>query len=375
MEEIQVPPERSPPARLTSLDAIAEDAKFGNVQGPAAFGKSTYAPFGLWKAPTALCPDMLVIHAVAEYKLRPVQRRREGEWSRASTQNPMFELATMTYGALLQKLKKNSTPTKGVPQQQGWGFDQLPRRVLVILDVDSFSLGADNLTLDAIEANVIPALGSIVARFLSGRPHSRNLVYAKAQLAAVLTIGLREIIHVDADAVRLEDIKTVKLVGFTSSIAYMGTLWMVLALIRTVPSLSHDPGQSIIKAKAQKAMQLAVELASSVLDAHETQLAPPATRLELLSGEDVRILYALVPASIARSLIDWRKIRAENSGEPIVIGFYTHAARDSKNLATVITDWNWIPESTVRRWADLFGSGSLSHSTTMYPLGVNDDEV
>ncbi|KAK7398433.1 hypothetical protein QQX98_012184 [Neonectria punicea] len=714
MEQIQVPPERSPPSWLTSLDAIAKwaqprtdrdgdgDAKFGHVQGPAASGKSTYAPFGLWKALTALCPDMLVVHAVAEYKLLPVQRRREGEWFRASTQNPMFELATMTYAALLRKLKKNTTPTKRVPQPHGWVFDHLPRRVLVILDVDadvsaefalalaatltwasstaylagaavrvltlswepihplvkdfyraqeplhvdSFSLGADNLTLDTIEAIVIPvnqqgalqtmvqnvdtlgdsshtvvylgedainqppgwiveatqdevspqtwkgigkhrrilpmsaaakmagkltgsdylhvivgdtrrraifdsqtsqvvdvnlllsgserrqqlswvkrtnlgplniflyvkagypdaenvprradvassqistfivglacfqhwssdmewamsAVGRMapeavyevkrrvleaglvqfapgirptldldeepaaalsntlpmvgyderVARVLSGRPYSRNLVYAKAQLAAVLTVGLRDITHIDSDVVRREDIKPVELLGFTSSIAYTGTLWMVLALIRTVPSLSHDPDvraanvattsqawmmeefKSTIRTKAQKAMQLVAELASNVLNAHEMPLAPPAASSEMLSSEDVRILYGdfidafshqlailqvrqdgrmemrdvvsgmhLYPAPLVRNLIDWRKIQAENNGEHIV-GFYTQAVRDYKKSVTVITDWNWIPESTARRWP---GYGSMTRPTTMYPLGVNYDEV
>lgn len=142
-------PEEEPPAWLASLDAIAKwaqpdpdgDAKFGHVQGPAASGKSTYVPFALWRALTGVCQDMLVIHAVAEYKLRAVQRRREAEWFTASTaelaNEPMFELSTMTYDALLLALKSKTTPTQDVPQPQGWDRGQLPHKVLVIFDVDA----------------------------------------------------------------------------------------------------------------------------------------------------------------------------------------------------------------------------------------------
>lgn len=251
-----------------------------------------------------------------------------------------------------------------------------------------------------------------IAQFLSERSTSPTVTLAKVQMAALMVIGVNDVvqIHQTENTLNLGDAEC----GIAGQFASRGTIWMVLGLTKKALLMREAysiggaecpvQGEDIIVdlKLAAKFWKLAFTMAN-LLVTHGVEVLDLSLDEEekgQLSEEDfLEISWDLLQAFVHQIAvrdgsngltqdvlsfrmvrftkkvllgIDWALIRGRDSGYQLAAGVYTNLTKPSKDSLAQVCDWTWIPGLLVTR--KFRESGSLDTVRTA-TLQVNLDEV
>lgn len=259
-----------------------------------------------------------------------------------------------------------------------------------------------------------------LARFLSESSRSQRVTYVKVQVAALLTLGVDKLVHINTAKTTAKEVSEYSSYGLTGPLSGLGTMWLFLNLVKkaiAIRGFVKPPGPMLtalggaVTVNDRGACQFMWVVAS--LRAVLRNLSTPVwttdlivdTETDVLTEEEFKeILWDFLRAFIHQTCstsgpehggpsrildvvsqqeidqhelafwaIRWDQIMLKDGQTKRSAGVYTRLTRVPGHSRVTLQDWTWIPMCLLLQWKREMKS--LDKLKGPPPLGSNADEL